>query len=272
MNTTADDLINYISTNYGYDFSNYARVAFDRRLSFILKRYELQSIQQLILKLESSDQFFSELISHLTVGTTEFFRDPEAFNSLITTAKSYLLTYSTPKIWIVGCSSGEELVSLSILLNEANLLQRSRIYATDINPTFLQSARKGQYVIPDMELLQKSYLEAGGQSDVNKYFTKIGPGPIYSPSKILMDKIIFGRHNVAMDNIFCDANLIVCRNVLIYFNSHLQNRVIDLFKRSLTYRGFLWVGKKETVKLTNSASYFETTDESNRIFRLKEVL
>ena len=272
MNTPADDFINYINKNYGYDFSNYARLAFDRRLSFILKRYELPGLQQLITKLEGSDQFFGELLSHLTVGTTDFFRDPEAFQAIITAVKSYLLTYSSPKIWIVGCSSGEELVSLSILLQEAGLLERCRIYATDINPSFLQSARKGQYMIPNFSEMQKSYLEAGGQSDVSKYFVKSSSEPIYTPSKILMDKIIFGRHNIAMDNIFCDANLIVCRNVLIYFNSQLQNRVIDLFKRSLTYRGFLWLGKKETLKLTSSANEFETTDDNNRIFRLKEVL
>ena len=255
---------------YGYDFSGYSEASFDRRLHGVLTKYNQTNLLALLMRALDSKDFFFDLLSHLTINTTEFFRDPSFFKTLREQVVPVLKTYPTLRIWIAGCSSGEEVLSLAILLQEEGLYSRSTIYATDINPDILKKAQKGIYPASSAQVLTKNYFAAGGTDSPSKYYVAEYDHLIFNQE--LRENIVYTPHNLATDAVFLEAHLILCRNVMIYFNGPLQDRVFRLFTDSLVYGGFLGIGSKETLSLSDSAARYQTIDDHENIFRLNESL
>lgn len=256
-----------ILLRYGYDFRQYAEASFDRRLGSILSRYGKNSLLDVLKECMNSPDFFREILPHLTINTTEFFRDPAFFKALREKVLPVLKTYPTINIWVAGCSTGEEVISLAILLKEENVYDRSVIYATDINSEVLKTAREGIYKATSVQNFIKNYVSAGGDRNSSDYYTA-EYGLVRFDSS-LRENVVYTEHNLATDSIFMEAHLILCRNVLIYFSRDLQNRVIQLFSQSLVYRGFLGIGTKESLRLSNSYELYEPLDSTQHIFQLK---
>jgi chemotaxis protein methyltransferase CheR len=234
---------------YGYDFRQYAEASLDRRLSNLLGQYNLDSLIDLLKRVLASADAFREILPQLTINTTEFFRDPIFFRTLRETVFPVLKTYPRIVVWVAGCSTGEEVISLAIALQEENLLNRTLIHATDINPNVLKKAKEAIYDSSLISSFNKNYVAAGGTKSPSEYY--------------------FSEHNLVTDAPFIEANLILCRNVLIYFNRELQERAFNLFARSLTFKGYLGIGSKETIRFSPSASYFETVNQEQNIYSLK---
>ncbi len=250
---------------YGYDFRNYAQSSIQRRLALILKKHHLASFSQLQHRLLHEPRFFASALLDLTVTTSEMFRDPDFFSSLGSQVLPFLHTYPALRVWHAGCSTGEEVYSLAILLKEAGLYDRTIIYATDINPLALKVARMGIYSGTSLKQLQDGYKAAGGKARIADYFTASYGAIKFDRS--LAENIVFAEHNLAIDEVFSETHLILCRNVFIYFNQTLQSKVLDLFTRSLRYRGFLCLGKKETLKFLGGHRYFEDVNVNESIYR-----
>jgi chemotaxis protein methyltransferase CheR len=259
-----------IFLKYGYDFRQYSEASFDRRLKNILTKFELNSLLEVLQKAITSPSFFREMIPHLTINTTEFFRDPLFFKSLREKVFPVLKTYPTINIWLAGCSSGEEILSIAILLKEENLYNRSTIYATDINAEVLKKARGGIYEMSTVQNFVKNYVTAGGKKSSSEYYTAEYGLVRFDPS--LRENVVFSEHNLVTDSVFAEVHLIICRNVLIYFSRELQDRVFNLFSKSLIYRGFLGIGTKESLRLSNSFPLFEDIDITQHIYQLKPTL
>jgi chemotaxis protein methyltransferase CheR len=252
---------------YGYDFRQYAEASLDRRLSNLLGQYNLDSLIDLLKRVLASADAFREILPQLTINTTEFFRDPIFFRTLRETVFPVLKTYPRIVVWVAGCSTGEEVISLAIALQEENLLNRTLIHATDINPNVLKKAKEAIYDSSLISSFNKNYVAAGGTKSPSEYYTA-EYGLARFNSKII-ENAVFSEHNLVTDAPFIEANLILCRNVLIYFNRELQERAFNLFARSLTFKGYLGIGSKETIRFSPSASYFETVNQEQNIYSLK---
>ena len=200
-----------------------------------------------------------------TIGTTEFFRDPEFFKSLRTKVLPVLHTYAHSRLWVCGCSSGEELYSLAILLREEGLSERTTIFATDVNPAALAAARDGIYSNETMQTFTKNYVAAGGKRSPSEYYTAQYGLARMDPA--LRDNVVFSPHNLVTDHVFTEAHLILCRNVLIYFNRDLQDRVFWLFHQSLALRGFLGLGSKESLRFSAVSEVFSPVDSDHKIYQ-----
>lgn len=254
-----------IYLKYGYDFRNYAEASFARRLDSILKKFNCEDSLDLLKKVLREPLFFRRVLSFMTVSTTELFRDPEAFKTLREKVFPVLKTYPHLNIWVAGCSTGEEVYSLSILLQEENMDKRTTIYATDINPQSLEIARKGVYSLQSFQAFAKNYTLAGGQQAPSDYYSaEYSIGRFHSQ---LRENVIFEEHNLVSDGVFKEMHLILCRNVLIYFNRNLQDRVLKLFCDSLVHRGFLVLGNKETTKFSVHDKNFSVVDSVSRVFQ-----
>lgn len=258
-------LIREIHARYGYDFSGYARASVYRRI----KRYlcnknikDTDALRELIFK----DSYeFEIFLQELTVNVTEMFRDPSFFLSLRKNVLPILSTYPHIKIWDAGCSTGEELFSLAILLKEEGLLERTKIYATDINQRVLRVAREGIFPAANISDYTANYYASGGKEEFSSYFrSNYGSLKFHS---YLIRNTVFYPHNLATDFSFNEFHLILCRNVLIYFNRELQERVFRLFDSSLVNLGYLGLGKKETLSLFSMNKNFSLADKENRIYR-----
>jgi len=254
-----------IFLKYGYDFRLYAEASLKRRLKMVMSRTSLASLSALQEKLLHDANFFSEVLSQFTVTTSEMFRDPSFFKALRTQVIPILKTYPAVKIWHAGCSTGEEVYSLAILLKEEGLYERSVIYATDINPVALQTAKDGIYRNESMKTFTVNYQASGGRTSFSDYYTALYGAARFDPS--LRANVVFSEHNLAVDEVFSEMHLIICRNVLIYFQRPLQERVIKLFAGSLVYKGFLGLGSKETVRFLNSGTQFSDFNSDERIFQ-----
>lgn len=254
-----------IYLKYGYDFRQYAPMSLSRRLESVMTKFQTGDVLDLLKKALRSRGFFDELLSSLTVTTTEAFRDPSLFRALRERVAPVLRTYPTLKIWVAGCSTGEELYSLAILLHEEGLLDRSVIFATDINQEALRAAREGIYSLESMRVFTKNYAEAGGLQNPSDYYTADYGFARFD--RKLKENVVFSEHNLAIDGVFTEAHLVICRNVLIYFNRALQDRVLGLFSKSLMPRGFLILGSRETTHYSDAAREFETIDPVNRVFQ-----
>lgn len=259
-----------ILLRYGYDFRQYAEASFSRRLGDLMERYKKKNLLELLQLVLSSPHIFKEILPLLTIGTTEFFRDPTFFKSLREKVFPVLETYPSLNIWIAGCSSGEEIISLSILLKEAGLLRRTTIYATDINPEALRRAQEGIYDLSSLQSFAKNYTLSGGNETPTLYYTAEYGLAKFIPE--LRENVVYSEHNLVMDDVFCEAHLILCRNVLIYFSRELQDRVFNLFERSLGPKCFMGIGSKESLKFSKEYSKFDTTDSANNIYRAKDSL
>lgn len=260
-----DLLLQAVYLKYGYDFRNYSRTHVKRRINQRIRLGGLHSISELQDKVLWDRKYFLQFLQDLSVNVTEMFRDPEFYLAFRKKVLPSLSTYAPVKVWLAGCSTGEEVYSLAIVLKEEGLLSRARIYATDINKRVLETARQGIYNAREMELYSRNYEAAGGKGKLSDYYTSKYGSVIFDKS--LSKNVVFADHNLVTDSVFAEVNLVFCRNVLIYFDRDLQNKVIALFNNSLAKRGFLCLGTKETIQFSDYAGHFETIDKKMKIYR-----
>ena len=260
-----DLLLEGIYRHYGYDFRSYARASLRRRLLNRLKIEDLENISQMIPKVLHEREFFEHFLEDLSISVTEMFRDPEFFRTLRQEVIPILKTYPFIKVWVAGCATGEEAFSVAIILKEEGLYDRSQIYATDYNKHSLEFAKKGVYSLELIEKYQESYIESGGNQNFENYYLAGSSHATLKPD--LLERVTFGHHNLVCDQVFSEMHLILCRNVLIYFNKHLQNSVLDLFLSSLCYKGILCLGSKESLRFSKVFENFEPISEKQRIYQ-----
>lgn len=258
-------LIQAIYQKYSYDFRDYSIASLKRRVLHAVGQLGCESISELQSRILHNNDTFMALLQFMTIPTTEMFRDPSYFRALREQVVPFLKTYPSLKIWIAGCSTGEELYSMAILLKEENLLEHSLIYATDINPHSLESARKGIFRLDRMSEYTINYQQAGGKAAFSDYYTAAYDGVLFDRS--LCENVTFADHSLATDSVFSETHLVCCRNVMIYFNHALQNRALGLFHESLCHRGFLGLGSKETVDFSDYSLRFEPLVKAQKIYR-----
>ncbi|MDP2034713.1 MAG: protein-glutamate O-methyltransferase CheR [Polaromonas sp.] len=261
-------LIEAIYTQYSYDFRDYAGASQKRRVIKALAQLGYPTIPALQAAVAQDPAVFMQLLQYLTIPVSEMFRDPSFFLALRQQVVPVLRTYPSLKIWVAGCSTGEEVYSLAILLKEEGLLARSLIYATDINPKSLAKARLGIFSLASIQGHTANYQAAGGQQAFSDYYTAAYEAAIFDKS--LRDNVTFADHSLATDSVFSETQLVLCRNVLIYFNKKLQDRALGLFHESLSHRGFMGLGSKESIDFSAHAARFEPLDRPERIFRKLE--
>ncbi|MET3718092.1 chemotaxis protein methyltransferase CheR [Pseudomonas sp. PvP001] len=258
-------LIEAIYLTYSYDFRDYSGASVKRRILHALRQMECGSVSSLQARVLHEPTAFMELLQYLTIPVSEMFRDPEHFLALRREVVPLLKTYPSVKVWIAGCSTGEEVYSMAILLREEGLLERTIIYATDINPTSLEKAKQGIYSMESVRAYTQNYQRAGGTRSFSDYYTAAYGNAIFDSS--LRANVTFADHSLATDSVFSETQLVSCRNVLIYFNKGLQDRAFGLFHESLSRRGFLMLGSKETLDFSAYSSRFETLTRPERIYR-----
>ncbi|MEB0135083.1 CheR family methyltransferase [Actimicrobium sp. CCC2.4] len=258
-------LVEAIYLRYSYDFRDYSGASQARRILHAAAQMECATVSELQSRVLHDADAFARLLQYLTIPTSEMFRDPAYFLALREQVVPILKTYPSLKIWIAGCSTGEEVVSMAILLHEEGLLERCIVYATDINPQSLERARKGVYPLDRMGEYALSYQRAGGRASLSDYYTAAYGAALFDRS--LFERISFSDHSLATDSVFSETHLVCCRNVLIYFNRGLQERALGLFHESLCHRGFLGLGSKESVDFSGHAALFEPVARSERIYR-----
>ncbi|WP_421918426.1 CheR family methyltransferase [Marinifilum sp.] len=252
---------------YSYDFRNYSKAHVKRRLVHRMSVGRFASISQMQEKVLRDQDFFIDLLEDLSINVTEMFRDPDFYKSFRKNVIPSLKTYPFIKIWHAGCSTGEEVYSLAILLKEEGLLDRCQVYATDFNRKVLEIAKHGIYQTQDLETYHRNYINSGGKGQLSDYYT-LKYGSIKFDQS-LAKRIVFADHNLVTDHVFAEVNLILCRNVLIYFNRELQNKVINLFCESLIYSGHLCLGSKESLRFTQYENHFIAIDAKQKIFKKK---
>lgn len=258
-------LLQAIFVKYGYDFRNYARASIKRRILRRLSLHRLASISEMQHQVLYDPVFFEQLLVDLSINVTEMYRDPFFFLSLKDRVIPELKELSHLKIWHAGCATGEEVYSLAILLREEGLYDRTLIYATDFNEDVLKKAKEGIYPAKDIDVWDQNYRKSQGKALLSDYFTnRYGYVSIKSRLK---KNIVFADHNLTTDSSFGEMNMILCRNVLIYFNRELQNRVFRLFYDSLAENGFLCLGTKETVRFSDFQDRFREIDVKAKIYQ-----
>lgn len=258
-------LVEAIYHAYHYDFRHYARASLRRRLSAAMLRFGCQTLSQLQGRLLHEADVFAELLEYLTVQVSDMFRDPSYFRALREKVIPLLRTYPSLKIWVAGCSSGEEAYSMAILLREEGLLERSLIYATDINPNALRRAEAGIYDAAKVADFTRNHHLSGGRSSLSDYYSAAYDRVIFD--KNLRRNIVFSDHSLATDSVFAEMQLVSCRNVLIYFDRELQSRALDLFHESLCRKGFLGIGLRESLRFSSHTDAFVEVSREDRIYQ-----
>jgi chemotaxis protein methyltransferase CheR len=258
-------LLEGVFRHYGYDFRDYAPSSVRRRLRHLMLAEQLPSISDLTEKILHDPAWLERLVAAFSINVSAMFRDPSFYRAFREKLVPILRTYPFVRIWHAGCSTGEEVHSTAILLHEAGLYERCRIYATDLNEAVLRRAREGIYPLATMKTYTANYIQAGGTRAFSEYYTAQYDNAILRPW--LRRGIVFAQHNLAMDTSFNEVHVIVCRNVMIYFNRALQSRVLDLFSASLVRLGFLCLGNKESLKGTPGEAAYEVVDPDERIYR-----
>lgn len=259
-----EELTDLVKKIYGFDFSDYSKASFKRRVSRImmLKKLEFYDLKHLLI---NDQAFFQEFLEEITVNVTEMFRDPIFYKSLYQQVVPYLSTYQHIKIWSAGCSSGEEVYSLAILLKEAGLEKKSFIYGTDVNTEVLKEARKGIYSLRKIKSYAENYSMTGIAGSITDHFTIM-----YDAASIhneLKQNTLFSEHNLISDNIFNEFQMISCRNVFIYFETELQEKILELFYNSLCSHGFLCLGSKETIRSDKFRKKFKIINQKENIYQ-----
>ena len=257
-------LLAAIREAYGYDFTEYAEASIKRRSLYFMNCRQIKSVKELSQILLHDELIFEEFVRNISVTVTEMFRDPAFYASLKNKVIKRLATYPFIKVWVAGCATGEEVYSIAILLKEEGLLARSLIYATDINQHSLHLAKTGIFPMDLMKGYTTNYLKAGGQKDFSEYYVAQYNAALFDRS--LRNNIVFAPHNLASDQSFNEFQLILCRNVLIYFNQQLQNKVMNLFYDSLCNFGILGLGNKESLMFTDKRSRFDAIDSKEKIY------
>ncbi|MES2544570.1 MAG: protein-glutamate O-methyltransferase CheR [Bacteroidota bacterium] len=247
--------INEIYDAYGYDFGGYSHASFKRRLERVYQLDGFTSFQEFLYKIKNDTDYLTYVIEEITVNVTEMFRDPSFYKVLREEILPALRSKPFIRIWHAGCSTGQEVYSMAILLSEEGLLPKTIIYATDINQAVLESAKKGVFSLRLMKEYAENYREAGGKKDFSEYY--IANYGLAKFDKGLSEKMVFSQHNLVSDSSFNEFDLILCRNVMIYFDKDLQDRVLHLFDDSLAKLGYLALGTKETLKFTSVQKNFQ---------------
>ncbi|MBC9913121.1 CheR family methyltransferase [Chitinophaga varians] len=266
-NEELETLVSLIHRQYGYDFSDYARSSLKRRFQRFMGYAYIGGVNELSDRLLQDATFFERMAQFITVNVTEMFRDPLFYKTLKDLVLPRLATYPTIKIWHAGCATGEEVFSMIILLQEAGLLERCRIYATDLNAVSLLKAEKALIPLKCMKDYTQNYLQAGGMEDFSSYYTADDEHAVIHSA--LRRNIVFFQHNLVTDQVFNEFQLICCRNVFIYFNRQLQDRVLRLFYDSLAPLGYLALGLKESMMFSEESIRFEAVSAVHKIFRRK---
>lgn len=256
-----------IYLKFGYDFRNYGKAHIKRRVRHRLSVSDFNNVSELIHRILHDPVFYQEILQDLSITVTEMFRDPDFYLAVRKEVVALLKTYPFIKIWHAGCATGEEVYSMAILLKEEGLLKRSQIYATDFNHMALQKARNGIYPIDRIKEYTQNYQKSGGKASFSDYYNARYESVILNES--LKENIVFADHNLVTDGVFGEMNLVICRNVMIYFDKDLQNKVIKLFYDSLVAGGFLCLGSKESLRFASLARKFEVTTEQQKIYRKK---
>lgn len=262
-----DLFIEAVARRYGYDFRNYARASLKRRVGALATKLGCPSIADL-LPLVLRGDLLTDILTSLSVPVTSMFRDPPVFEAIAAKVLPLLADLPEITIWQAGCATGEEVYSLAILLEEAGLLARTRIYATDINEVVLDKARGGVFPAKMIEEMKSQYRQAGGRRELDAYFSVTGKMARVGGG--LKDHIVFASHNLVSDGVFCEAQMVVCRNVLIYFDRHLQDRVLKVFQSSLSDGGFLCLGGKENILFSAVAPQFVPVEAALRLYRKRD--
>jgi chemotaxis protein methyltransferase CheR len=260
-----DLLLEAVYRRYGFDFRQYAVASLKRRLWRRLAAEGVGTISELQARLLHDPRCMERLLLDLSINVTSMFRDPTFYLAFREKVVPTLRTYPFTRIWCAGCSTGEEVYSLAILLEEEGVYERTRIYATDINENVLATAREGVFPLASMQQYTENYIRSGGKRDFSRYYVAAYDGAQFPHS--LIENVVFAQHNLAMDRSFNDFNAIICRNVMIYFDRALQDRVHALFHDSLEMFGALALGHKESLAFTSHAGSYEEIDAAERIYR-----
>lgn len=250
---------------YGYDFREYAEASLRRRLRQWLAGSGFASFAQAQVRVLREPALFEGLLRGVTVNVSEMFRDPQVFRAIREQVAPHLKTYPFVKVWMAGCAGGEEAYSMAILLEEEGFGGRYRIYATDIDPGVLQQARDGVFALQQMKLFTHNYQQSGGRTGFSDYYTARYDRALLSPS--LREQMVFASHNLAVDGVFGEMQLVLCRNVLIYFRQPLKERALALFDASLAAGGFLCLGTKESLEGRLIADRYREIEPHSRIYR-----
>ena len=261
-------LLEALFRRYHYDFRHYARASIKRRLRQACVQLGYPSLSALQDALLHDESIVSRLLDYLTVQVSEMFRDPSYFRAIREQVIPHLRTYPSLKFWIAGCSGGEELYSFAILLHEEGLLDRTMLYATDINPAALETAKKGIYALDRLADFTRNHQRSGGKSSLSDYYSTAYGNAVFD--KRLRAQVVFSDHSLVTDAVFAECQFVSCRNVMIYFDRPLQDRAIGLFKDSLSRRGFLGLGSKETLRFSKHASAFSDFVREEKIYQRRE--
>lgn len=260
-------LLEAIHRKYGYDFRQYSQAHTRRRLEHRLHLENMGKFSEMISRVIYEEEFFTQILLDLSINTTEMFRDPWFYKRIREVVIPHLRTYPFLKIWHAGCSAGQEVYSMCILLEEEGLKGRCQVYATDFNDRILAKAKDGIYPMDLVREYSSNYLKAGGTGSLSEYYVAEYNNVVMK--RFLKEQVLFSSHNLATDGVFGEMHMICCRNVLIYFNRDLQNRVLELFYDSLCPGGFLCLGTKESMKFSSVADNFEVVCGKEKIFRKK---
>lgn len=263
-NELLESLLVTIHGLYGYDFTQYSRASLQRRINAFYTKAKISSYEELLNKV-SDPQYFSYFIEEITVNVTEMFRDHAFYKTLRTQVLPILATHPFIRIWHAGCSTGEEVYSMAIMLKEAGILHKSILYATDINQAVLEKAKNGIFPISMMKQYSENYIASGGITDFSMYYRANYNLAIFEES--LKKRMVFSAHNLVTDGSFNEFQLILCRNVLIYFDKDLQNKVLQLFDKSLENLGFLALGNKESLRFSSLAFKYKLVDNKEKVWR-----
>lgn len=258
-------LLEAVFLKYGYDFRNYSQAHVKRRIMHRLSVSGCENITQMIHEVLYDQSFFNKLLLDLSINVTEMFRDPSFYQALRQKVIPNLKTYPFIKIWHAGCSTGEEAYSLAIILKEEGLYDKVQIYATDFNQLVLKKAKEGIYPINLIKEYTYNYQKSGGLNSFADYYNAKYDSVIIDTE--LKKNIVFADHNLVLDGVFGEMNLIICRNVLIYFNRELQDRVIKLFSDSLVHGGFLCLGSKENLRFSKYSNNFLDVEKNEKIYK-----
>lgn len=250
---------------HGFDFRDYSRASIKRRILELMRAEKLETVSALQNRVLHDAACLDRLLLGLSVHATAMFRDPSFYLTFRRKVVPLLRTYPTVQVWIAGCSTGEEVYSLAILLQEESIYSKCRIYATDISQAVLRRARDGIFPLAAMKDYTNNYHQGGGKQDFSDYYTAQYDNVIFSSA--LRNNVVFSEHNLATDGSFNEFQVILCRNVMIYFNKELQARVHNLLYDSLSMFGVFGLGNKESLKFTPRAAFYEHLNENDKLYR-----
>ena len=258
-------LLNDVINLYGYDFTEYSKASLRRRIQRLFSIDKFPAFAEFRYRIKNDSEYFSRFVEEITVNVTEMFRDPSFYQTLREEVLPVLATHPFIRIWHAGCSTGEEVYSMAILLHEANLLHKSLLYATDINPTVLEKLRSGIFPLSQMKQYSENYILSGGKDEFSRYYTAKYDRVKFDEK--LSKNMIVSTHNLVSDRSFNEFQLIICRNVLIYFDKGLKDKALDLFDESLEKLGFLALGSKENIKFSPIAHKYRQLPDRQKIWR-----